>query len=74
MDIPKDMYTEICKEPDKYAMVEIEDRYMALNKYGCPLLSIGDYNETWITSIVKKNIPYKKSIDIAYVNTVMLIC
>jgi len=71
MEAAKDMYIEIYNDLDKYAMIEIEDQYKALHKYDCPLLSTGNYNEMWITSIIKKNTHYKKYIDNACVNTII---
>lgn len=48
-----------------YALFEIEDRFMALNRRGCQLQPTGDYNETWITFALKKDFRYKKTIDSA---------
>lgn len=59
-------------------MLELEDRYMALSRYSCPLLPVGNYNETWIAFALKKNFPYKKTINTACViyrltNIIMLL-
>lgn len=66
--LAEDMHNKICDNLGKYAMFEIEDRYMAINRYGCPLLPTGNYNETWITFALEKNFPYKRTIDAACVN------
>lgn len=65
IDIAEDLHNTICNDMEKYAMFEIEDRFKALNRRGCPLQSTGNYNETWITFAIKKNFRYKRTIDSA---------
>ncbi|XP_071557009.1 glutamate receptor ionotropic, kainate glr-3-like [Temnothorax nylanderi] len=65
MDIAEDMHDKICNKMMKYAMFEIEDRFMAMSKSGCPLQPMGNFNETWITFALQKNYPYRKTIDTA---------
>jgi len=59
------MHNKICNNMKKYALFESEDRFMAMNRNGCPLLAIGNYNETWITFALQKNYRYKKTLDSA---------
>nr|XP_012224427.1 PREDICTED: uncharacterized protein LOC105673398 [Linepithema humile] len=63
IDIAEEMHRKICDSMKNYALFEIEDRFMALNRYGCSLQSIGNYNQTWITFALKKDFRYKKTID-----------
>ncbi|XP_077273110.1 glutamate receptor ionotropic, kainate glr-3-like isoform X1 [Temnothorax americanus] len=63
IEAAEDMHGEICNKMTKYAMFEIEDRFMAMSKSGCPLQAIGNFNETWITFALQKNYPYRKTID-----------
>lgn len=65
INIAQDMHNTICDNMKKYAMYEIDDRFMALNRNGCPLLAVGNYNETYISFGFQKNYPYKKTIDYA---------
>jgi hypothetical protein len=65
------MYAHVCDDPNKYVLMDIEDSAQTNLKKYCMLLPVGNYNETWVTSIVKKKLSYKKSINIAYVNTVV---
>ncbi|KAL6446371.1 hypothetical protein ACFW04_001153 [Cataglyphis niger] len=65
IDIAEDMHNIICNNPKKYAMFEIDDRFMALNKKKCLLKAVGNYNETYISFGVQKNYPFTKTIDYA---------
>ncbi|XP_024889032.1 uncharacterized protein LOC112465629 [Temnothorax curvispinosus] len=65
IDIAEDMHDKICNKMIKYAMFEIEDRFMAMSKSGCPLQPMSNFNETWITFALQKNYPYRKTIDTA---------
>ncbi|GAB1860040.1 Glutamate receptor 1-like [Camponotus japonicus] len=67
ISIAQDMHNTICDNMKKYAMYEIDDRFMALNRNGCPLLAVGNYNETYISFGFQKNYPYKKTIDYALI-------
>jgi len=66
IDIAEDMHNTICSNIKKYAMFEIDDRFMALNKKNdCPLTAIGNYNDTYISFGFQKHYPYIKNIDYA---------
>ncbi|XP_024889043.1 uncharacterized protein LOC112465635 [Temnothorax curvispinosus] len=65
IETAENMHDKICNNMTKYAMFEIEDRFMAMSKSGCPLQAIGNFNETWITFALQKNYPYRKTIDTA---------
>jgi len=65
IDIAEDMHNKIYNNMKKYALFEIEDRFLALNRNGCPLYATGSYNETWITFALQKNYRYKKAFDAA---------
>ncbi|XP_025263452.1 uncharacterized protein LOC112637613 [Camponotus floridanus] len=68
IDIAEDMHNTICSNIKKYAMFEIDDRFMALNKKNdCPLIAIGNYNKTYISFGFQKHYPYKKNIDYALI-------
>ncbi|XP_025073478.1 glutamate receptor 1-like [Pogonomyrmex barbatus] len=67
IDNAEDMQSKICNNLKKYAMYEIEDRYMALARSGCPLYAMGSYNNTWITFAVRKDFRYKKTINSAII-------
>ncbi|XP_036149635.1 glutamate receptor 1-like [Monomorium pharaonis] len=65
IEIVEDMHNKICNNMQKYAMYEVEDRYMAMNRNGCPLRAMSNYNETWITFILQKNFRYRKTFNYA---------
>ncbi|XP_011871309.1 PREDICTED: glutamate receptor 2-like [Vollenhovia emeryi] len=67
IEIAEDMHNEICNNMKKYAMFEIEDQFMAMNRNGCPLRATGNYNHTWITFALQKNYRYKKTINSALI-------
>ncbi|XP_072759176.1 uncharacterized protein [Anoplolepis gracilipes] len=67
IEIAEDMHNLICDNMNKYAMFEIDDRFMALNRNDCPLTALGNYNDTYISFAVQKNYPYKKTIDYALI-------
>ncbi|KAH0949368.1 hypothetical protein HN011_000740 [Eciton burchellii] len=62
-----DMYAHVCDDPNKYVLIDIEDSAQTNLKKYCMLLPVGNYNETWVTSIIKKKPSYKKSINIALI-------
>ncbi|KAK2577946.1 hypothetical protein KPH14_012255 [Odynerus spinipes] len=68
MNTREDMYRKVCYSKRKYAIFEVQDTFMAVSRFVCELLPVGrSYYRTWITFGIRKDLPYKRAIDIAII-------